>query len=194
MIDIPLPVTLFADFTSPFCYVTEVGIDRLARTRPIEIERLAFELHPAPTPLPAHDPAELARADPLAREVEIELRAPDFLPRTRKAHEAVRYAQGHGLRLEMRRALYAAYWEQERDIGRIDVLMEVAAGLGMDPTELKITLDIDVFSAEVAAELALAQRLRVHAVPTLYLGRGPSARILMGARTLAALDEALAAG
>ena len=43
-------------------------------------------------------------------------------------------------------ALYAAYWSGGRDIGRIDVLMEIAAGLDMDPTDLKIALDKAVYA------------------------------------------------
>lgn len=196
MTDGILPVTLFADFTSPFCFVTESGLAGVAQRRAIDLRPRAFELYPAPYPLPGggHDPADLERVAPLAAELEIVLAPPTFLPRTRKAHEATRFAMERGLGVAMRRALYIGYWTEGHDIGRIDVLMEIAAELGMEPIELKIALDIDRFREEVVADEELAHRLRVRQVPTIYLGTGPSARILEGARGLAALDEAVIGG
>jgi predicted DsbA family dithiol-disulfide isomerase len=190
-----LPVTLFADFTSPFCFVTEVALARVSASRPIEVRAKSFELHPAPSPLPdpAHDPDDLELARPLAAELEIDMRAPTFCPRTRKAHEAVAFATDRGLGEVMRAALYSAYWRRERDIGRIDVLMEIAAEVGMDPMELKIALDIDLFREDVLADETLARRLGVVGVPTLYLGRGEGAAILQGALSVAALDAAVRA-
>ena len=122
----------------------------------------------------------------------VTLRDPGFAPRTRKAHEAARFAAERGLEAPMREAIYRALWEEGRDIGRIDVLRDLIAPLGVDPEELKIALDIDRWSDEVEADERVAARLRVAAVPTLYLGTGPTARILLGARTRAGLDEALA--
>lgn len=190
-----LPATLFADFTCPFCLVSEIGLARLAESRPLNLRLKAFELHPAPTTLPdpPQDPEDLARAAPIAAELGIELRLPSVRPRTRKAHEAARFAAEHGLATRMREALYVGYWSAGRDIGRIDVLMEIATETGLDPTDLKIALDIDRYREEVIAEEELARRLRVVRVPTLFVGSGPGARILEGARDLAALDEALAA-
>lgn len=91
-------------------------------------------------------------------------------------------------------AIYTAYWSEGRDIGRIDVLLELAEGVGLDPIELKIALDIDLGRESVLADLALASRLRITSVPTVYLGTGPGSTILQGARSLSALDEALAVG
>lgn len=194
MTESPLrPVTFFADFTCPFSFVTETALRRLSEGRPVELRPRAFELFPAPEPIPepAHLPADLAAAAPLAAEVRLELRHSSMRPRTRKAHEAARFAAVQGREEAMRRALYAGYWERGLDIGRIDVLMELAAEVDLDPTDLKIALDIDSHRDEVLAHEALARRLRVVRVPTLFIGTGPGAAILEGARELRALDEAL---
>lgn len=191
-----LPVTFFADFTCPFCYVTEAALHRLAPLRDIELRPRAFELYPLPEalPRPAHTPAELEAVAPLAAELELPLSPPVVRPRTRKAHEAALFAAMRGVRDQMRRAIYQAYWEEGADIGRIDVLMRLAERLEIDPTELKISLDIDEHGQAVTEQEALARRLRVAQVPTLFVGEGVGARILQGAREMAALDEALAAG
>lgn len=193
MSEAPLQATIFADFTSPFCYVTEAGLAVVARTRPLEVREKAFELYPAPRPLlnSPPDARELEQVAPLAAELQLELRSPAFLPRTRKAHEAAHFARARGSGEPMRRALYAAYWKEGRDIGRIDVLMALAGEVGIDATELKIALDIDLHRDDVLADEEQARRLGVVRVPTLYLGKGAQARVLQGARSLAALDEAV---
>ena len=93
----------------------------------------------------------------------------------------------------MRDAIFAAYWGEERDIGRVDVLMELIGRLDVDPTDLKIALDIDLHAATVDADEELARRLRVPGVPTLFIGTGPGARVLVGAQDRATLDEAIRA-
>jgi predicted DsbA family dithiol-disulfide isomerase len=188
-----LPVTFFADFTCPFSFVTETALRRLGDARPLELRPRAFELYPAPEPIPvpAHLPGDLAAAAALAAEVQLELHPPGLRPRTRKAHEAARFAAERGREEPMRRALYTAYWGDGLDIGRIDVLMALAAGVDLDPTDLKIALDIDTHRDDVLAHEELARRLRVVRVPTLFVGTGPEAVILEGARELGALDEAL---
>lgn len=195
MID-ALPITFFADFTCPFCYLTEVGLARIGERRPLELRPRSFELYPGPEPLPnpGHDPAELASASTLADELGIELRTPEMRPRTRKAHEAWRFAEALGRGPEMREAIYVAYWNGGADIGRIDVLSGVARSLGVDATDLKIALDIDSHGEAVTRDLMLARRLNVRQVPALFVGSGPGAGILLGARSLEALDEALARG
>lgn len=191
----PPRITIFSDFTSPATRVTESALRAVARDIPLEIDYRALEMYPAPDPLPA--PALLAEsvasvAEPAAAEG-ITLSPPSFVPRTRKAHEAARFAASHGKGGEMRDAIHHALWAEGRDIGRIDVLVELAAALGFDPADVKIALDIDRFSDDVARDTELARRLGIRAVPTLYIGSGPNARIIAGATTRAALDAAVRA-
>lgn len=190
-----LSVTLFADFTCPFSYVTEMALRLIEGRRPVELRPRAIELYPAPEPIPepGHLPGDLAAAATLAAELQLELRHPELRPRTRKAHEAARFAALRGREGAMRRAMYGGYWKRGLDIGRIDVLMELAAEVDVDPTDLKIALDIDAHRDEVIADEELAGRLRVARTPTLFIGTGPGAAILEGARELRALDEALGA-
>lgn len=193
----PLPVTLFADFVCPFCYVTEAALYELRDRHQLELRLKAFELVPwadASSPGPAPRDDELREASPFAAELGIDLRLPPPRPSTAKAHEAAVFAARRGAAEALRLAIYRAYWSDGRDIGRIDVLLELAEEVGLDSTELKIALDIDLGRDVVLEDLALAKRLRIDSVPTLFLGTGANATILQGARSLAALDEALAVG
>lgn len=186
-------VELFSDFTCPYSYVTGAALRRVAAEGGVRVRHRAFELYPVPAPLPLDAKAEWdAALAALAAEAGVELRRPPYQSRTRKAHEAARFAAERGLGDEMRAALFAAYFAEGRDVGRIDVLVEVGEGIGLDRTELKVVLDIDRYTGEVLADEALAERSGIRSVPTLVIGSGPDARLETGARSYAELRDAIA--
>lgn len=187
-----VPVVVFSDFTCPFCHVTEAALRRLEDEGLAAPRYAAFELYPAPAPLPASpSPDDVDAARPLADG--LPLGPPPFVPRTRKAHEAAKFAAGKDAERAMREALFAAYFGEGRDIGRVDVLVELAAGLGLDVTEAHVVLDVDSFADAVAADAALARRLGIAAVPALVVGGGADAELLLGAQPVEVLREVLKA-
>lgn len=189
----PQAITIFTDFASPHSWVTEAALRSIAADRLVEISYRALELHPAPAPFP--DPAEVARwiaeAAPDAAAEGLTLGEHRFLPRTRKAHEAARFAAEHGLEAPLRNAIYRSYWDSGLDVGRIDVLTRLGEEVGLDPEDLKIALDIDRFGDSVRHDAGLARKLNVTVVPTAYIGIGPDARILVGLQTRRGLDAAI---
>lgn len=189
-----LSVTAFTDFVCPFSYVTEAGLWARRESADLEIVYRALELYPAPAEAVAPDRENglWERLEPLARAAGVELGLPNFRPRTRKAHEAALYAAEHDAGPDMRAALYESYWRDERDIGRIDVLVDIAEGLGLEGESLKIALDIDRYAERIDGDRELAARLRVTGVPVVYVGSGPEARALIGAHGPSALDEVFA--
>jgi predicted DsbA family dithiol-disulfide isomerase len=189
-----VPVTVFSDFTCPFSYVTEAALRRLAPEVPLALRFHALELYPAPTPLPTDAPLPWSDALlPLVAEVEVEIGPPPFATRTRKAHEAARLAESRGVGAPMRAAIFHAFFAEQRDIGRIDVLVELAAALGMDPGEVKVVLDLDSLTEDVLRDNLLAARAGIAATPTLVVGEGAAARMLSGAYPLAELRDLVAA-
>ena len=187
-----VPVLVFTDFTSPFCHVTEAALRRLEREGLAAPRYAAFELHPAGAPLPAAPPAdEVEAARPLADELGIALAPPAAMARTRKAHEAAKFAAARGVEREMREAVFTAYFRDGRDVGRIDVLVELGASIGLDATEMKVVLDVDSLAGAVAADEALARRLGIAAVPALVIGAGADAELVTGALPYAELRAVL---
>ena len=186
-----MQISVFSDFTCPFCYLTEAALwSSAASSHPIAFH--SVELYPeAPRLAPAEEPEWRTALAGLAAELNRPLGSPDFRPSTRKAHEAARWARANASEREMRAAIFQAYWGDGEDIGRIDVLARLAADLTADATALKIALDIDLHAEEVLRDLLLAERLRITSVPTLFLGTGPDTRILLGAQSPASLDAAL---
>jgi predicted DsbA family dithiol-disulfide isomerase len=185
----PVPVAVFSDFACPFSYVTEAALARMEAAGEARVTPLAFELHPVPAPLPAEDDgAWRAALAPLAAELGLGLaEAPPVPARTAKAHEAAAFAAAHGVGPAFRAAVFRARFAEGRDVGRVDVLVELGAALGLDATELKVVLDVDSFAARVAGERAAAVDAGVEGVPTLVAGEGDDARWWSGARPFAEL-------
>lgn len=181
-------VHLWADFTCPFSYAMEVLLRRLAAEYGWAVRAHPYELFPDPTPLPPPDvPAAFL---PLAAEAEVTLRPPPWRPRTAKAHELALWAANLDAEEPLRRALYRAFWEEQRDIGRIDVLVDLAAAVGLDPSLAKVTLDLDTFATAVARSTLTAQARGLTQIPLIRFGEADDAPTFLGAHPEAVLREA----
>jgi predicted DsbA family dithiol-disulfide isomerase len=172
-------LTVFADYACPYCYLAEAGLARL-RAGGTSVAVAAYELRPPGTPLPPSAEAWLREdwervVQPLASQHGMALRYPRHATRTRKAHEAVAYARSAGVVDVMHGAVYRAYWEEGRDIGRIDVLVDVGVEVGLDRGALRVALDIDQWADRVARDEAWAGQLGVHVVPAYLLRPGHAA-------------------
>ena len=165
------PTRFFHDFADPLSYVTELELRAAEATTGIGVERVPFELRPPPGAL--LDPADPEWRERLDTAVRVasgtggRLRAPSLLPWTRKAHELVLHAAGSGKESELVLALYETLLVEGRDLGRVDVLVELADVLGMDKTEAKAVLDVDRYAEKVAEAAESARRAGVRSAPTL---------------------------
>jgi predicted DsbA family dithiol-disulfide isomerase len=181
---------VYTDYLSPACYLAEPVLARLRGEADAAIEYRAFELLPEPAPRPDFgSAAERAARDetiaPLAAELGVPIRRPALGARTRKAHEAALLARRHGVFDALHAAIFAAYFVGGRDIGRIDVLVELGAAAGLDRSELKVALDLDTYAADVAAEREEALALGLTGAPAfvrIAAGDAPGARAAPDAR------------
>jgi predicted DsbA family dithiol-disulfide isomerase len=168
-------LTVYADYTCPYCYLAEHAAAPLRREG-VVVGSAAFELRPPGTRLPsAREPWLLSSWEryvvPLAAEQGVVMRLPPLVARTRKAHEAVAYARAEGAHEALHDAIYRAWWEDGLDIGRIDVLVEIGTGVGLGAGPLRVALDIDQWTEAVELEQEGARRLGIDAVPAYLLQR-----------------------
>jgi predicted DsbA family dithiol-disulfide isomerase len=169
-----------ADYVCPYCFLAEAGAARLRDHGGVRVEGAAFELRPAGATLPDIDAEWLRNAwsssvEPLAARLGVMLKRPVMMTRTRKAHEAAAYARVENMYAAMHSAIYRAYWQHGRDIGRIDVLVEIGREIGLDASRLRVALDIDQCTARVERDEAWAAQLRLAAVPAYVLTAGAGA-------------------
>lgn len=189
----PVSAELWADFTDPFSYLTEVALTHFVAEGGLHLVSRAAELFPAPVSLPGPEvPAGWWQAvEPYVMAEQIQLRPPPQRPRTRKAHEAARFGAERGVGLELRSAIYRAYWRDGQDIGRIDVLVRLGAQLSLDATEFRVVLDIDTWADSVQEDARLAAVHGLGQLPSLLLGTPPQALLLSGLQSRASIAAAL---
>ncbi|WP_145144485.1 DsbA family oxidoreductase [Pseudomonas duriflava] len=167
---------IWSDYVCPFCYLELPVVDALKSRYETQliVTWHAFELRPEPIPTLEPDGHYLrttwARVVyPMAEERQLPLRLPPVQPRSRKALEAVEFARRHDRFDDCHRALFQAFFEQGRDIGNVDVLLDVAAQQALDTDALATALEQGHHTQSVLADEALAHRLGITAVPTLLI-------------------------
>lgn len=179
-VDVParraIRLLVVSDYICPWCYIGFTRIEQLRREFAIDLDLGAYELRPGIPPEGisraeaskgrVYPPGYLENLRNLALESGIDMKRPAIVPNTRKAHEATEFAREHGKTWEVHRALFHAYFEEERNIGDLDVLCEVVAGVGVDGDELRAALAEGRYSGEVERQLAWARAAGITGVPT----------------------------
>lgn len=175
----PILADIWSDYVCPYCYLQLPDIERLqaAFGERLRVTWRAFELRPEPNPTldPAGDYLRTAwehSVIPMSIERGMALALPPVQPRSLAAHEAAQFAAAHGRFGAMHRALFQAFFEYGRDIGDSAVLLDIAAGEGLDPDALRAALDTQQFRPKVLDDERLARDLCVNGVPVMLLRRG----------------------
>ena len=188
-----LPIEMISDLVCPWCWL---GLRRLkaamALAPEVEIDLYfrPYELDPTTPPEGSDYKAAMAKkfASPEAKERSKAMRdaliaygeedgvpfAFDKItrrPNTINAHRLVRWAQGQGLGLDAKEALFSAYFEHGQDIGEIGVLTDVGERIGLDRGLLSDLLAGDADVEKVRAEAEQFRQMGVSGVPTFLAGR-----------------------
>ncbi|KPC71147.1 DsbA family oxidoreductase [Laceyella sacchari] len=66
-------------------------------------------------------------------------------------------------------ALHVAEFEEGKDVGSLEVLLELAARVGLDLDEVRTALTEDAKRAEIEADLALARQIGIQGVPFVII-------------------------
>jgi predicted DsbA family dithiol-disulfide isomerase len=174
----PIEIHVWSDYVCPFCMLEEPVLDEVAAQYGdgVSIRWRAYELRPDPVPTLEPDGEYLrttwARAVyPMAERRGLPLRLPPVQPRSRLAHEAERFAREEARGSAMRRALFHAFFVDGRDIGDLEVLLDIARGADVDADRLREALDTGRHTDAVRVDQHEAQMLGVHGVPAMLIGR-----------------------
>jgi predicted DsbA family dithiol-disulfide isomerase len=153
-----------------------VRVERLREEFQVEFDPFAYDLKPGlpPEGLP-REQVYAGRVYPsgyvdnmreIARQSGIEMKRPPIIPNTRKAHEATEYARDGGRLWEFHRAVFKAYWEDERDIGDEDELADVASSCGLDADGLREALADGRYAGRIREQMEWGRAAGVTGVPT----------------------------
>ncbi|MER7931263.1 MULTISPECIES: DsbA family protein [unclassified Streptomyces] len=170
-------VKVWSDYVCPFCMLAEVPLHEATRDLDVEIEWMPFELrpHPAPTLRPEDEylPSVWARSVyPMARRMNVDITLPTVSPQpyTRLAFEGYQYAAEHGVGAAYTPRVLRAFFQEDRDIGRPDVLTAIASQLGLDEADFSAALRDGTYTEAHQKALRTAAAYRVSVVPTLVVG------------------------
>jgi len=166
----------FFDYVDPASLLLERHLRSMEGPTTFFLEPIPFELVPFPDPRPTlEESVTYRRWGELEKEgaaAGIRMRRPWLVPWSRKAHELALQAKSKACFREIHDTLFRAYLVDGLDIGRVDVLVELAAGHGLDAMETKAALDVDAHDSAVEEARATAREAGVEGPPTLvWLGR-----------------------
>lgn len=181
-------IEIVSDVVCPWCYIGRRRLQRALALRPDLSYRLlwrVFQLNPEMPSQGIDRQAYLAAKfggvqhagrvyDAIAKAGESEGIAFRFdrirrTPNSLNAHRLSRFAARSGQQGAMIDALFQAYFEEGQDIGRVDVLGDIAASIGLDR---RAATEFLIGSSEreaVLAEDRNARRLGINGVPCFII-------------------------
>src|SRR5690606_12947423 len=188
-------ITVYSDYVCPYCLLAEQVLSNAIGDRDIRINWRAFELRPEPVPtLKPEDPYLPAiwhkSIYPLAEQLGVPIRLPSISPqpRTAKAFELLAMAQDKGLDHEYSMRVLRAFFQEDQDIGEPEILVGLAAEVGLDPERAPQSLADGTYCQRPQAALRHAREdMRITSVPTLVVGD----QVFRGMATAEALGNAI---
>lgn len=135
-------LVLFHDYTSPASAVATLRLQRLADGGlPVHFTGYDVMGLDISVPAPAGLAAEVDQQREPAAALGLTLVAPSRLPSTIRAHAVGVLADRDGLGASWRATAYRGFWEDTRDLGSPDVLVDLARTAGLDPDAVRATLE-----------------------------------------------------
>jgi predicted DsbA family dithiol-disulfide isomerase len=178
----PIRVDIYSDYVCPYCVLFGAVLDAAAHDLDVEIAWKPVELrpYPAPTLRPEDDylpSVWKSSVYPLAQALDVPLKLPSVSPQpySRLAHEGARFAALAGKADEYHVRVFSAFFEDDRDIGDLDVLTSVAGEVGLAPDEFRAALVSGRFTSAHEDALQEAGRLGIHSVPSVFINSRPMA-------------------
>lgn len=173
-------ITFITDYVCPYCFVAKIALEEALKETGLsaKICTQPFELTEEPEERvdTYHDEERKSRyqilAEP-ARQLGLNMKFPPAVsprPYTRLAFEGWYFASDHELGDAYSDMIYRAYFIDEKDIGSLDVLTELAGKLGLDKKAFREALTSGVYSAQEKEAVSDSKNvLLAEYVPTIYI-------------------------
>jgi predicted DsbA family dithiol-disulfide isomerase len=183
-----ITLDILSDPICPWCYIGKANLDRALEARPdhaLTIQWHPFQLNPDMPPGGADRRAYLetkfggkenavkiyARIAEAAEAAGLKI---DFggiqrTPNTLDAHRLIHWAGLEGRQTAAVSRLFKAYFEEGRDIGDREVLLEIAEGIGLDREMIARLFESDADLDDIRARDEHARQRGVTGVPTFVL-------------------------
>lgn len=171
-------IHIYSDYVCPYCLLAERVIKQAASGPDVRIRWHPFELRPYPVPTLRVEDDYLPRVwrtsvYPMAERLGVRIVLPRISPqpRTRLAFELFAMAEEQDLGHPFSMRVFRAFFQEERNIGDTEVLVELAAEVGLDPAAAREALDTGKYEQTHRDALRHAiEDIGVSVVPTILIG------------------------
>jgi predicted DsbA family dithiol-disulfide isomerase len=188
-------ITVYSDYVCPYCLLAEKVLSDAIGDRDIRVAWHPFELRPEPVPTlrpeDSYLPSVWRRSVyPLAASLGVPIRLPSISPqpRTAKAFELLAMAQDQGLDHPYSMRVLRAFFQEDRDIGDPELLIEIAAEVGFDPDKARQALESGAYAERHReAQRHAREDMEITSVPTIVVGK----RVFRGTPILDELRQAI---
>jgi predicted DsbA family dithiol-disulfide isomerase len=171
-----IEIEIYSDYVCPFCVLFESALLEASQDFDVSIQWRPFELRPEPTPTLRPEDDYLPNAwessvYPLARKLGVPLRLPSISPQpySRLAHEGYQFAKQAGKHLEYNSRVFHAFFQEDRDIGNLDELTQLAGDVGLDEVDFRVSLESGEFTKTHNQALEKALALNIQSVPSVFV-------------------------
>lgn len=197
----PIILEVFSDYVCPWCYLGDNRVKKIQENYDVEVKLVHFPLHPE-TPAEGRTLQELFQCGP--EEIKTKntrmrgLMEAEGLPYSERSHTYnSRLAQEIGSWAETQTGgsaihdkFYEAYFVDRRNVGDVEVIIDVVKSVGLDEQEARAVLAERRFQKAVDADWNRSRSLGITGVPT-FVNNGQG---LVGAQPYEALQQLLTDG
>ncbi|MBC6606146.1 DsbA family oxidoreductase [Hymenobacter sp. BT188] len=172
-----ISIKVFSDYVCPFCLLGEQVLARAIADKDVSVEWMPFELRPYPTPTLRPEGEYLqttwARSVyPMAAALNVPMVLPKVSPQphTHLAFEGYQFAKEQGLGESYTHRMFTAFFQEEQDIGDVEVLTRLATEVGLDAEAFRAALTNRTYREQHQRALRQAEQLGISAVPSFVIG------------------------
>jgi predicted DsbA family dithiol-disulfide isomerase len=198
-----LPLRIVFDFSCPYCYIAWGFVQKVKERIALADDWAGWEIHPA-LPKEGRSIQEVIsgialdenqrKLNDLGASVGLVPGNKQFVPNTRLALQGLEFSRDNGKVKEWVAAVYKASFVLEKNIGDINVLIEIAGQIGLDTAAFRKALANNSYLEILLKNDRECLEKQLEWVPTIFVGEE---KVLEGAftyevfeNTIVALDKA----
>ncbi|MFD0049579.1 DsbA family protein [Actinomycetes bacterium NPDC127524] len=171
-------IKVYSDYVCPFCFLAEKPFVEAIEGKDVEVEWMPYELRPYPNETLKPEEHYLQSTwkqsvYPMAKRMGIDIVLPRVSPQpyTHLAFEGYQYAKEKDKGNEYNDRMLSAFFQEEQNIGNIDVLTKLAGEVGLDEKEYREALTTRRYKEAHKKALKHAyEEANITAVPTFVIG------------------------
>jgi predicted DsbA family dithiol-disulfide isomerase len=169
-------VIAYSDNVCPFCTIGARRIEKLQKEMDFEVEWRSFELHPEVSQdgmsyesyFEGHGMELVNNVTDYGKDVDLNINTRS-LYNSRNSLKVNEYAKREGKFENFHKAIFKAYLEDDRNIGDIEILLDIAHESGLDREKTKAFIESAEAEEIVTNSKNEALRLGINSVPSFII-------------------------